>query len=435
MAQKHYVLDTNVLIHDPKSIIHFEDNIVTIPIAVLKELDDFKGEQTERGRNARSAIRLLDDLSRDQDLSAGVRLPNQGVLRVEAKGNNNDADQQVIEVASRLQQREKHPTIVVSKDVNLRVQAAAHGVKAEDYETGKVDVSDLYRGWREMEIDDALLQNFSASRGVPVPMEGLFPNEYLLLQSSSKSKMTAMGRVSTDGQTIRPLIKTPQQLGMITPRNKEQHFLMDALLDSEISLVTIVGRAGSGKTLMAVGAGYYQTALQHTYMKMLVARPTVPMGRDIGFLPGEVSDKLDPWMQPVYDALDLIAFHSMRQQQKKKGDGSILDGKKLMELCGKIQVEPLTYIRGRSIHRQFVVVDETQSMTPLEIKTILTRAGPGTKIILTGDIYQIDNPYVDSMSNGLSHAVELFRKEGLAAHITLERGVRSELATRASELM
>jgi PhoH-like ATPase len=431
MASKNYIIDTNVLLHNPDALLHFEDNTVIIPMAVLKELDHFKQEQTERGRNARTTVRLLDELRNGGDISTGIKLKSGGIIRVEAKGNNNDADLQVIGLARQVLKRDRRPTIVVTKDVNLRIQASAAGVDAEDYETGKIEVNELYRGYRDLEVEDSFLANFSTSDGFPVPIDGLFPNEYLLLQSSSKSKMTSMGRVSPDGSKIRPLIQPPRDLRMVFPRNKEQHFLMDALLDTSINLVTVVGKAGSGKTLMAVAAGYHQTVTEHNYMKMLVARPTIPMGRDIGFLPGEIAQKLDPWMQPVYDALDLVAYHN---QQKKKGEPQV-DGKKLMELCGKIQVEPLTYIRGRSIHRQYVVIDETQSMTPLEIKTILTRAGPGTKIILTGDIYQIDNPYVDSMSNGLSHAVELFRNEKLAAHITLEKGVRSELATRASELM
>jgi len=449
MSVKTFVLDTNILLHDPNAPLHFEDNTVLIPLAVVKELDNFKTEMTERGRSARTSIRLLDELRRKGNLSTGVKMENNGTLRVESDGKyDDDADQQLLALAKRAH-KSKAPTIVVTKDINLRIQADVAGVSAEDYETSKVEVDELYTGHRELEVDDRFLANFRSSTGFPVPVEGLNPNEYVLLSGVSKAKLTAMGRVSSDGTVIKPLIGTPRELNMVMPKNKEQHFLMDALLDPNISLVTVIGRAGSGKTLLSVAAGYYLTIMERKYMKMLVTRPTVPMGRDIGFLPGEISSKLDPWMQPIYDALDLIADalpHNRQQQNPPKGkdrdrdrapqpQNGHMDGKKLMETSSKIAIEPLTYIRGRSIHRQFLIADEAQSLTPLEIKTILTRAGPGTKVILTGDIYQIDNPYVDAMSNGLSHAVELFRKHGIAAHITLQKGVRSPLASLASEVM
>ena len=441
---KCFILDTNTFLHDPNAALHFEDNNVLIPLAVIKELDNFKSEMTERGRNARTAIRLLDEMRQRGRIAKGVKLENGGTLWVESDGANDDnADQQVLTLAKKA--NGKVPAIVVTKDINLRIQADVIGVIAEDYETSKVDTNELYTGNRELEVDDRLLSNFRGSQGFPVPIEGLNPNEYVLLSGTSKAKLTTMGRVSNDGTVIKPLIEVPRELRMVSPRNKEQHFLLDALLDPSIALVTVIGRAGSGKTLLSVAAGYYLTVLDHKYMKMLVTRPTVPMGRDIGFLPGEISDKFSPWMQPIYDAMDLIADALPRNNRnpqhgpKNKGAppeaNGHMDGKKLMETSNKIAIEPLTYIRGRSIHRQFLIADESQSLTPLEVKTILTRAGPGTKVILTGDIYQIDNPYVDSMSNGLSHAVELFRKHGLAAHITLEKGVRSALASLASEVM
>ena len=432
MAKKVFVLDTNILLFDPHAILQFDDNDIVIPLAVIKELDTFKTEQTERGRNARSSVRLLDQLRNGTSLSAGVPLPSGGTLRVDdSRGHRDHADQQVIAVAKYLNKRISisGPAIVVTKDINLRIQADVAGVTAQDYQAGKTDVREIYTGHREIEVEENLLLNFRSSTGFRLSenMENaLNPNEYLLMRSNSKSQLTAMGRVSVDGQHIQPLIQVPRALGMVLPRNKEQHFLMDALLDASIDLVTVAGQSGTGKTLLAVAAGYYLTVVNHTYIKMLVTRPTVPMGQDLGFFPGDVEEKMLGWLSPIYDALHVI----MRSTKVK---GATIKQIQIGSADNQIQVEPLMLIRGRSIYRNYLFIDEAQNLTPHEVKTVITRAGEGTKVVLCGDLYQIDTPHLDSLSNGLAHTIGNFKTFSLAAHITLAKGVRSKLATYAAE--
>lgn len=430
--KKNYILDTNVLLHDPNAILHFEDNDVVLPIGVIQEIDHFKRDLSELGRNARQVSRTLDELRSRGKLSEGVGLDNGGRLSVvmrpdnaRATAQNGYVDREILELAFRMKSDRPEPCIVVSKDINLRIQADAVGVAAEDYETDRVDINELYLGYSDLEIPKEQMDVF-AEKGL-LPYEGAPrpPNEYLLLQNTADANHTMLGRLDPEGKNIVALLPTPRELSAIRPRNKEQHFAMDALLDERIKLVTIIGKAGTGKTLLAVAAGLFATLERKLYRKLLVSRPTMPMGKDIGFLPGTVEEKLNPWMQPIFDALDLIS--SERKDGRKTKD--------LMEESGQISIEPLSFIRGRSIHHQFMIVDEAQNLTPLEVKTIVTRVGHGTKVILTGDIYQIDNPYVDSTSNGLSKAVNKFRAHGIAAHISLQKGVRSDLAELAANIL
>jgi len=429
---KTYILDTNVLLHDPNAILHFEENSVVLPIGVIREIDHFKRDLSELGRNARHVSRTLDELRGRGKLSDGVALDNGGRLSVMMRpdgkalsASNGHVDQEILDLAVALRSTRPEPCIVVSKDINLRIQADAVGVAAEDYETDRVDINELYLGYSDLEIAPEQMAAFGETGMIPYEGEPRPANEYLLLKNIADPAHTMLGRIDPTGQSIVALIPPPRDLAAIRPRNKEQCFALDALLDERIKLVTIIGKAGTGKTLLAVAAGLYATLERKLYRKLLVSRPTMPMGKDIGFLPGTVDEKLAPWMQPIFDALDLLATE--RRDGRK--------AKEWMEESGQIAVEPLSFIRGRSIHHQFMVVDEAQNLTPLEVKTIVTRVGHGAKIVLTGDIYQIDNPYVDATSNGLSKTVNKFRSQGLSAHISLRKGVRSELAELAANIL
>lgn len=431
--KKTYLLDTNVLLHDPQALLHFEDNTVVIPISVLEEIDTFKRDLSELGRNARHVSRTLDELRSRGKLSDGVALENGGLLRVALAAGESCpqlrggyADNEIIKLALDLRQANpEQPCVIVSKDINLRLKADGMGIDAEDYETDRVDIDEMYLGYSEIELAPDTMQKFQDE--TTVPYEGLdrAPNEYLLIRNAADPNHTRLGRLDPEKKNIIGLIPPPRELSAVRPRNKEQYFALDALLDERIRLVTIIGKAGTGKTLLAVAAGMYQTIETKLFRKLLVSRPTMPMGKDIGFLPGTVEEKLNPWMQPIFDALDLLT--SGHDHGKK--------GKDILESLHQVSVEPLSFIRGRSIHNQYMIIDEAQNLTPLEVKTIVTRVGHGTKVILTGDIYQIDNPYVDATSNGLSKAVNKFRGYGLAAHISLNRGVRSELAELAANVL
>jgi PhoH-like ATPase len=314
---------------------------------------------------------------------------------------------------------------VISKDINMRIKADALGLDAEDYETDRVDVSELYSGHAEIDVPVEALEKFRTEGRVALDKDSLSANQYIMLRNEADSSQTFLGRYEHETRSVVPLIPTPEEIKHVHPRNREQHYAMDALLNDNIKIVSIIGKAGTGKTLLAVAAALFKTIDQKTYRRMLVCRPTIPMGRDIGYLPGTLEEKLNPWMQPIYDAMDLLT--SGRRSGWKHTRDSMDDD--------RIGIEPLTYIRGRSIPNQYIVVDEAQNLAPLEAKTVLTRVGPGTKIVLTGDIYQIDNPYVDSMSNGLTSIVEKFRPHGIAAHIVMNRGVRSEVAELAANLL
>lgn len=429
--KKIYILDTNVLLHDPMALLHFEDNTVLIPISVIEEIDKFKRDLTELGRNARHVSRTLDELRGRGKLSEGVTLENGGTVRVvmnvrDTGGAAAYADQEILALGRHLlQQASPLPVVIVSKDINLRIKADGMGIEAQDYESDRVDINELYLGYSELELSPEMMQQFASQGSLPYVGDARAPNEYLLLVNTADPQHTMLGRMDPDARTLVSLIPPPRELAALRPKNKEQYFAMDALLDERIRLITLIGKAGTGKTLLAVAAGLYATLERKLYRKLLVSRPTMPMGKDLGFLPGTLEEKLNPWMQPVFDALDLI-------MSERRGTAKSQDFVQQNEHIG---VEALSFIRGRSIHHQYVIIDEAQNLTPLEVKTIITRAGQGTKIILTGDIYQIDNPYVDSTSNGLSKAVNKFRAHGLAAHVCLQKGVRSELAELAANVL
>ncbi|MBK7998315.1 MAG: PhoH family protein [Verrucomicrobia bacterium] len=438
---KNYILDTNVLLHDPNSILSFKENFVLIPIEVIEEIDRFKRESSELGQNARAVSRMLDGFRNDGSLSEGVALSNGGRLRIifnqtktklrngqSAIAGNNSVDSRIVALALSVQRSTpKLPTILVTKDINLRIKADALGLPAEDYESDRINISELYTGVFEMTVPAAKITAFRNSGELELPSgRTYFPNEYCTLIEEGNSKRTALAKVDATGKKLIPIVEIREGIWGIKPRNREQHFAFDALLDDRVKLVTLMGKAGTGKTLMAMAAGLKRTVHDREFRRVVVARPTVALGREIGFLPGTLEEKLGPWMQPIHDALEMLSDLNMGQEHRRSAD--------LMR-SGVIVVEALSYIRGRSIASQFMIIDESQNLTPLEVKTIVTRVGHGTKIIFTGDPYQIDNPYVDTSSNGFNYIISKFREQPLAAHIELQKGERSELAELAANIL
>jgi len=440
--KKTFVLDTNVLLHDPSAMLKFEDNDVVLPIAIIEELDRFKKQPELTGRNARQSSRLLDELRQKGQLTKGIPINGGGSLKValchretlnqlplELAGDK--GDNAILAVALETQSNCQCSVVLVSKDTNLRIKANALDIDAADYETDKVDLDELYTGTDEVTVETQKIEEFFQQGEITLEQK-LFPNQGLTLIDIANPHHTALGVVNEVSSKIVSLVPIPQGgISRINPRNREQKFALELLLRDRISLVTLVGKAGTGKTLLAIAAGLHQVADQRIYNRLLISRPVVPMGRDIGYLPGDVQDKLTPWMQPLYDNFDLIfgtQDTSLKPKHWRKGYEELL-------AMGLLQIEPLTYIRGRTIPKQFLIVDEAQNLSPHEVKTILTRAGEGTKVVLTGDPEQIDNPYVDAASNGLIYVAERFKHEPLAAHITLDKGERSSLAERAAILL
>ena len=436
---KNYILDTNVLLHDPNSLLSFKDNAVLVPIEVIEEIDRFKRESSELGQSARTVSRMLDGLRQQGSLSEGVTLPNGGRLRIifhkkprgkngNGHSNGHSVDSRI--VASALDIKKASPktaTVLVTKDINLRIKADAFGLQAEDYETDRVSITDLYTGTFDLQVNGEKMVSFRANGELELPQgKAYFPNEFCTLTEEGNSKRAALTKVDPTGRKLVPIIDCREGVWGIKPKNREQHFAFDALLDDRVKLVTLMGKAGTGKTLLAMAAGLKRTVLDREFRRVVVARPTVSMGREIGFLPGTLEEKLNPWMQPIHDALELLGDLNMGQESRRSGD--------LMR-SGSVVVEALSYIRGRSIAHQYMIIDEAQNLTPLEVKTIITRVGQGTKIIFTGDPYQIDNPYVDGSSNGFNYIVSKFREQAVAAHIELQKGERSELAELAANLL
>ena len=440
--KKIFVLDTNVLLHDPRAVFSFQDNDVIIPIVVIEELDGFKKGIDEMGRNARQVSRILDEYRQQGKLSQGVKLESGGYLRVELNHQSpqhlpveliaSKADNRILATALNLCRAQKDiPVVLVTKDTNLRIKADALGLTAEDYETDTITIEELYSGESEIVAGPGGIEEFYA-KGELAPPEGarLFANQFALIRNSANTAQTALSRYSKQKNALVPIISTKHGVWGVNARNKQQQFALDLLLNDDIRLVSLVGKAGTGKTLLALAAGLDRTIETRTFARLVVSRPVFPLGKDIGFLPGDIEEKLKPWMQPIRDNLDFLMGTSAATPRGKGRK----DLQSLFDL-GMIEVEPLTYIRGRSMPNQYLIVDEAQNLTPHEIKTIITRAGEGTKIVLTGDPYQIDNPYIDSSSNGLSYVVERFKEESIAGHITLVKGERSDLAELAATLL
>lgn len=437
---KTFVLDTNVLLHDPHAVFRFQENSIIIPISVIEEVDRFKKDMNETGRNARQISRYLDDLRQRGSLSSGVSLDSGGTVRVALFNeeirrlippelNEQRADNRILAIALDARSKSgKVPVILVTKDTNLRIKADAVGLKAEDYESDKVSIEELYTGFAQVEVSPETVDRFYGQGWVKMD-ETLMPNQYVVLKDAGNPSHTALAKYVAAQKRVVPVAKIGKEgVWSIHPRNREQTCALDALLDDSIKLVTLVGKAGTGKTLFAIAAGLHKTAEENVFNRLLVSRPVFPMGKDLGFLPGDIEEKLAPWMQPIFDNVELLLSGHEAEKRHSRGYRELM-------AMGILEIEPLTYIRGRSIPNQFLIVDEAQNLTPHEIKTIVTRAGDGTKVILTGDPYQIDNPYVDSSSNGLTYLVERFKGQEIAAHITMMKGERSALAELAANLL
>ncbi|GBF12617.1 PhoH family protein [Tepidibacillus infernus] len=442
--EKIYVLDTNVLLQDPRAIFAFQDNDVIIPAVVLEEIDSKKRFMDEVGRNARQVSRLLDQLRIQGKLHSGVKLRNSGTLRVELNHKSFQKlqhsflemtnDNRILAVAMNLQMEEKEkengkPVILVSKDALVRVKADVLGIHAEDYLSDRVvSDTDIYPGYFELKVHPSMIDDFYTKKCLSLQDLNLHPdqvfaNEFYILKDEFGSSKSAVTKINFDHQRIEPLRYNDSVWG-ITPRNVQQKMALELLMDDQISLVTMTGKAGTGKTLLSLAAGLLKVEDEQIYNKLLVARPIVPMGKDLGYLPGEKEEKLRPWMQPIYDNLEYL-FNA-----KKAGE---LD--KILAGIGSIQVEALTYIRGRSIPNQFIIIDEAQNLTKHEVKTIISRVGEGSKIVLMGDPDQIDHPYLDATNNGLTYVVEKFKQEQISGHVKLQKGERSKLAQLAADLL
>ncbi|WP_077211391.1 PhoH family protein [Bacillus dakarensis] len=440
---KIYVLDTNVLLQDPYSIFSFEDNEVVIPAVVLEEVDSKKRYMDEIGRNARQVSRLIDGLRQTGKLHEKIPLENGGALRIELNHRSfhqlqdvfveKTNDNRILAVAKNLSLEEDsknngRQVILVSKDALVRVKADAIGLYSEDFLSDRVVENDhIYTGILELFLSVDLLSRFYEKGELSlseITNHPFYPNQFLLMKDSLGSSSSAIGMVDHTGKRVKKLIFDHDHIWGIRPRNVQQTMAIELLLRKDLPLITLIGKAGTGKTLLALAAGLMQTEDYGAYKKLLVARPIVPVGKDIGFLPGEKEEKLRPWMQPIYDNLEYL-FNA-----KKPGElDAILAG------MGSIEVEALTYIRGRSIPDQFIIIDEAQNLTKHEIKTILTRVGEGSKIVLMGDPEQIDHPYLDAYNNGLTYVVEKFKDQPISGHVKLYKGERSGLAQLAADLL
>ena len=442
--KKNYVLDTNVILYDPHAIYKFEDNDVILPIFVIEEVDQFKREGTERGRNARTVCRFLDELrAKGGSLAKGVPLPGGGTLRVAVPKDRPELasaldktaqDQAILQTAIiEMRAARDRPTVFVTMDTNLRIRADAVGVASQNYENQRVEADKFDQGIIELPVAPELVDRFFHDGQLPAPKGAeLSANMCVLLRDENSPTHTALGRYHGDRQLILPLRVPAAGVMGLRPRNKEQTFALELLLDNSVRLVTVLGKAGTGKTLLAIAAGLRRTVDDEIYTRMLVSRPVIPLGRDVGYLPGDIDEKLNPWMQPIFDNLEFLYGAKDKSEKKKEGGG-----RAFMELLdnGVVHVEPLTYIRGRSLPHQYLIIDEAQNLTPHEVKTIITRCGEGTKIVLTGDPYQIDNPYVDSATNGLTVAAHRFKGQTIAGHVVLSKGERSDLAELAANLL
>ncbi len=437
---KTFVIDTNVLLHNPNALFLFADNEVIIPFDVIEELDKFKTANDDLGRNARSVIRHLDRLRQLGNLSDGVPVAETGgrvriILEQDQKLcpglTTNTPDNRIICCALMLHQQGRH-VVFVTKDINARIKSDALGLHAEDFEAQKVDFDRLHTGWREAQVPGGMIDRLFSEKQSPPPLENLLANEFVLLKDEADDSHTALARYHADAGALLPVRQRRGPVFGILPRNLQQAMAMDLLLDDNIRLVSLIGSAGTGKTLLAVAAGMAKTLNEQIYQKLLCARPIMPLGRDIGYLPGDKDEKLTAWMQPIFDNMSYLLSNRLTGESGHSSHASLSSVeqrvKQLIE-TGQVVLEPLTYIRGRSIPHQFMIVDEAQNLTPHEVKTIASRVGEGTKLVLTGDATQIDNPYLDSSSNGLSYLVERLKGKDIVGHITLTRSERSELAS------
>lgn len=440
---KIYVLDTNVLLQDPYSIFSFGQNEVVIPAVVLEELDSKKRYMDEIGRNARQISKLIDSFREKGRLHVGVALHNGGMMRIELNHRSfhelqeifieKTNDNRILAVAKNLSLEEEakeggRQVILVSKDTLVRVKADAIGLLAEDFLNDRVvEMDHVYSGYTEAAVPPEMINEFyqkSAIELSALPPGRYYPNQFIILKDNLGGSSSAVAIVDKNSRKAVKLVFDQDHIWGIKPRNVQQMMAMELLLRNDMPLVTMVGKAGTGKTLLALAAGLLQTEDLKQYKKMLVARPIVPVGKDIGYLPGEKEEKLRPWIQPIFDNLEYL-FNTKRPGELD----AILAG------MNSIEVEALTYIRGRSIPEQFIIIDEAQNLTKHEVKTILTRVGERSKIVLMGDPEQIDHPYLDEFNNGLAYVVESFKDQTVSGHMKLVKGERSTLAQLAANLL
>lgn len=433
--RKIFVLDTNVLIHDPYSIYNFRGNDIYLPIEVIEEIDKLK-QKPNTAIHARMASRVLEEIRKKGNLSDGIELPNDIFFKVEKiadismlpEGLRKDViDNHIIAVVMGIKKREPDRKVIfVTKDINLRIKADAVGVEVEDYSTDKVVYDDLDKGYMEIEVSKEIFDKFNKSGKIDIsefnPEFTPTPNFFFIFKCGQEE---TAGRVI--GDKVKKFLNGDINAWGARARNQEQRFAMELLMDDNVKAVSLVGKAGTGKTLLAIAAGLEQVVERKKYSKLYIARPIIPMGKDLGFLPGNEKDKLRPWMQPIFDNIEFLS-----DVKGDKAGEKVITG---LESMGLLKVEALTYIRGRSMPNAFIIIDEAQNLTPLEIKTIITRVGENTKIVFTGDPYQIDSAYLDANTNGLTYMADKLKNEKIAGHITLVKGERSPLAEIAAKLL
>ncbi len=444
MERKIYVLDTNVLIHNPQALFSFEDNRVVLPIVVIEEIDQFKKGVDEKSRNARQIGRYLDALRKKGKLQDGVPTENGGSIQVTVNKDIANAASELLFldkndnliIGTALYFKQHYPESIVtlvSKDVNVRVKADCVGINAENFETDTIKYDEFFTGWEVIDLEPEQFRELEEKGYLDNIFGDFFPNQFVRVPIPDNPNQYKTLRYHY-GRNQLSIINhyTGQQIFGIKARNFEQEMALDILLDDSIKLVSLSGKAGTGKTLLAMAAGLQKVVEEKRYSRLVVSRPISPLGKDLGYLPGSKTEKFNPWMQPIYDNMDiLLSAHTEKDNPKDKKKFDIND---LMDM-GFLELEPLTYIRGRSLPDQFFIIDEAQNLSPHEMKTIITRAGVNTKVVLTGDPYQIDIPYLDSQSNGLSVSVEKFKGEILVGHITLDKGERSALADLAAKYL
>lgn len=453
---KSFVLDTNVLIHDPEALFTFEGGRIIIPLIVVEELDRFKRSNDDRGRNARLVSRYLDELRQHGKLSDGVPLEHGGQLKVEVQAraklpstfDSSSMDNRILEMALGLAEQGDQ-VIFITKDINLRIKAESIGLVAEDYEKEKIHPEHLYLGWRELVLPSEEIDKFFKLKKLEPTVNSWKPNEMVILRSHENGgSQSALARYDSKAKVLTPLRHSNDKPWGLKPLNTEQKFAMELLMDPDVELVSLVGVPGSGKTLLALAAGLEQILERKKYRRMLVARPIVPVGNDIGFLPGTKEEKLESWMGAIYDNLEYLMDHSSYTDDDEgfsRGKGSRTRSTDLDEdekadvnalfESGQIVAEAVAYLRGRTLPNQFIVIDDAQNLTPHEVKTIISRVGQGSKVVFTGDPYQIDNPYLDAASTGLANMVDKFKGQPIYGHMTFSKTERSSLAALASELL
>src|SRR3989339_199275 len=443
MAKKSFILDTNVLIHDPDAISAFSDNFVVLPMAVIEELDNLKKLHDERGRAARNVSRKLNQLAGKGKFNEGIILENGGTLIIELEQEmklpydfSNSKKDNLILCAAYNRQKKGENVIFITKDINLRIKAEVLNIKAQDYEREKIKIEELYQGYKEIIVDTETIDKFYKNKSINIltsdvngqTISEYTANEFVILKDAANPSKSAITKYDSKTKTLISLLYKESPIWGLKPLSIEQKFAFELLLVDNIQLITLVGVPGAGKTLLSLAAGLQKTIDEKIYRRLLVGKSVTPVGKDIGYLPGTKEEKMSQWMGSIYDNLEYLV-------DKSNPDETTEDKVQYFFDSGKIEIEVLAYLRGRSLPKQYIVIDDAQNLTPHEIKTIISRAGEGSKVVLTGDPYQIDNPYLDAESNGLTYLVERFKGQEIYGHISFKKTERSNLAALAGELL